>query len=163
MELSLLDKAILAALARGIDSFSGLRKLVNVEEEALRRAIEKLQSLGLVKVERRGLLIKRDVLVLTERGLEEAEKALRELEEVARRVEERFARVEEGRIPAQRAIEGISDVMMIAPLLAWLGFLDLALLAPLAAMLAEDVESGAEEYEASEELDVGDIGDYELA
>ena len=159
MELTLLEKAVLAALMRGVDSLSGLKKLVNVDEEALRRAIERLESLGLVKRERRGLILKREVLVLTEKGFEEARRALEELEAVARRVEARLAKHEEGRVTASQVASELGDLAYIVPLLAWLGLIDLAMLAPLTLAAQEGYEdlSGGEPGDYDVE-DAGDLG-----
>ncbi len=149
MDLGLLEKAVLAALLRGVDSFGGLRRLINVGEDELRRVVNKLVQLGLVRVERRGLIFKREVLKLTEKGFEEAEKAVKELESIARSVEEKL----EGKGLRERVEEigFLDDIAYILPLLTWLGFLDLALLSPLVFMVED------QDYDYGD-MDYGDYG-----
>ena len=161
MQLSLLEKAILVAVLRGVDTLGGLRKLINVGEEELRRAVDRLVALGLLRVERRGLIFKREVLRLTEQGFEEAQRALRELEEAAKRLEDRLEEASVSERPA--VLSGLDDIAYIAPLLAWLGLIDLALLAPLAAL---PVEGGLDEHsdqeDVPEDVDYDEYGDVDV-
>ncbi len=165
MEPTLLEKAVLAALARGVDSFGGLRKLVNVSEDDLRRAVENLIAKGLVKIEKKGWLLKREALVLTERGFEEARKAIDELAKLAQRIEKSLEQFEQRPQTGTLSRDLVDEIMAIAPLLAWLGFIDLALLSPLGLMVAEAMREDTyidDEGGESGEAEAGDVDEVDV-
>ncbi|MET1101586.1 MAG: hypothetical protein ABWW69_03810 [Pyrodictiaceae archaeon] len=148
--LSLLEAAVIAAVAQGIDSIKGLEQLVNVSREELERIILRLANRGLLRIEEKGFIFKRRVLRLTEEGFNKLEEARRLLMRAA----------EEVKGLAERREESISDEVSrsyelltpIIPLLVWMDLLDAAILAQMTAPLpASNVGDSIEDQESIDE------------
>jgi len=129
--MRLLEAAILVGLAKGVETPGELAKFLRVDRDSIVKVLEQLEAKELVRKERRGLIFKKTVYMLTEKGYEALEEASRKLREAAKELEELGKRLEKKHIEAVEAVssskEKLEELIAIAPLLSWLGLLDVAL------------------------------------
>ncbi len=159
--LTAAEAAVLLAVHRGLDTVDKLARYLRASREDVEAIVARLEARGLLRREKRGLILKRTVLRLTEKGLEalpEAERLLSSAAEAARRM---LLEPQPGAVqPRYQAAPAAAtagfdplELAMILPLLGWLGFLPLSAMeaAMLGAMMGSRVEEGGEEAWAEEE------------
>ncbi|HIC99335.1 MAG TPA: hypothetical protein EYP08_06840 [Pyrodictiaceae archaeon] len=151
--MRLLEAAVLVAIAKGIETLDELAELLRVDRDSIVKVLEQLEAKGLVKKERKGLIFKKTVYRLTQEGYEVLEEANRKLREAAKELEEVGKRLEKEHIEASKTAplprEGLAELIAIAPLLSWLGLLDIALMPVLLSSLAdhEEIDIDEESYD----------------
>lgn len=124
-----LDDAVLVCILLGYDTVDDIAEALRVDRGVVERVVNRLRALDLVRFEEKGFWIfKRRVLRLTDAGFERAMEVRRELERVAERVR---ADLERGVAPE----ELVAMYGYTLPLLALMGFIDLAMLAPILGLL----------------------------
>jgi DNA-binding PadR family transcriptional regulator len=138
--------AVLEALSTGAKSASEVSSITELERHDVEAILASLMGQGLVERRERGLLLKREVYALTERGWE----ALHKWRESVRELVSKAAELrEEGRVEEADAL--IAPIQSVLPLLLALGVLDAALYA--AALGAVESADTAEALEGAEDLD----------
>jgi DNA-binding PadR family transcriptional regulator len=138
--------AVLEALSTGAKSASEVSSITELERHDVEAILASLMGQGLVERRERGLLLKREVYALTERGWE----ALHKWRERVRELVSKAAELrEEGRVEEADAL--IAPIQSVLPLLLALGVLDAALYA--AALGAVESADTAEALEGAEGLD----------
>jgi len=151
--MRLLEAAVLVALAEGVETSDKLAELLRVDRNSIAKILEELEAKGFVKKEVKGLIFKKTVYRLTERGYDVLEEATRKLREAARELEELGKRLEKERSDVVKTIstsrEDFTELLAVAPLLSWLGLLDIALIPILLSSLAdyEEVSIDEESYD----------------
>jgi len=147
--MRLLEAAVLVALAEGAETPDELAELLRVDRDSIVKVLEQLEAKGLVKKERKGLIFKKTVYRLTEEGYEALEEASRKLREAAKELEELGKRLRKEHTGAAKTApsseEGLAELIAIAPLLSWLGLLDVALMPILLSSLADHEEIDIDE------------------
>ncbi|MET1128870.1 MAG: hypothetical protein ABWW70_06090 [Thermoproteota archaeon] len=155
MELGYIEAAVIAAVSQGITSVSSLARLLGMDENALKAVLRSMEGRGLVKLEEKGLLLKKLHVKLTEKGASMIDDAVSKLRELAAQLE-KLARQ---RIPKPHDVElppsqAAASLLGLAPMLVWLGLLDAMVLSMLYSAL------GAADAGSSEgELDSDDLAD----
>ncbi len=153
---SLFEASILVAVYRGVNTLDSLKELFNsVDPRVIEATLLKLESMGLLRRERRGFIRKKTVYVLTQSGVEKLEEALSILRDASEKAKAKIESAEaRGRIEDYAPILG-AELFGILPLLLMLGFLP-----PL--MFEGYEELVPEGYEEGEELDFGDSFDIDM-
>jgi len=150
--MRLLEAAILVALAKGVETSDKLAELLKADKDSISKILEELEAKGLVKRDVKGFIFKKTVYRLTEKGYEMLEEATRRLKDAAKELEELGKRLEKEHqivetISSSR--EDFAELITIAPLLSWLGLLDVALMPIILSSLAdhEEVDIDDESYD----------------
>jgi DNA-binding PadR family transcriptional regulator len=138
--------AVLEALSTGAKSASEISSIAEMERHDVEAILASLMGQGLVEGRERGLLFKREVYALTERGWEALHKWREHVKELVSKAAELR---EEGRVEEADAL--IAPIQSVLPLLLALGVLDAALYA--AALGAVESADTAEVPEGVEDLD----------
>jgi DNA-binding PadR family transcriptional regulator len=138
--------AVLESLSTGARSASEVSSITELERHDVEAILASLMGQGLVERRERGLLLKREVYVLTERGWEVLHKWRERVRELVSKAAELR---EEGRVEEADAL--IAPIQSVLPLLLALGVLDAALYA--AALGAVESTDTAEALEGAEDLD----------
>ena len=166
--LSPLEAAVLVAVARGARTPGEIARILNVSEEDVERVVDRLVAKGLLaRVKKKILFVRRVELRLTEKGynaLPEAERVLREAAERLRRAAEalRDSRIATPYNPAYAALAPGEELLLVAPMLAWLGLLPAATLAALEAIEHIGSEAGWHDSEANDAGEGDDDDGYEV-
>ena len=146
--------AVLESLSTGAKTVEEIASVVDMEPHDVEAVLPALMGQGLVERREKGLLFKKEVYALTERGWELLYKWR---EEVKERVEKAAELRREGR--AKEAEEALVPVASVLPLMLALGLLDTALYAAALGQLAtldEAAELGVEDFGGESDFDVGD-------
>jgi len=147
--MRLLEAAILVGLAKGVETPSELAKFLRVDRDSIVGVLEQLEAKGLVRKERKGLIFKKTVYMLTEKGYEALEEASRKLREAAKELEELGKELRKEHAGTAKTTsppgEELAELIAIAPLLFWLGLLDVALMSIFLSSLANQEEIGIDE------------------
>jgi len=158
LSLGYLDSSILVAVSRGVNTVDELSRFFKgVDPKVLESRLRSLEASGYLRSELRGLIFKKRVYTLTEKG--------------GRALDEAMKNVEKASLEARRlAREGRSvddwpmELAWILPLLLWLGLIDLALISSIGYAAEEypgDVQGEPEADAGGEEgfdVDFGDFG-----
>ncbi len=160
--LGLVEAAILAAVANGVDTIEGLARLLRMDRGDVERVVEELKAKGLLVEEEKGFIIRRRRLRLTREGYEALGRARRLLEEAAksaREVLERVRREGRGRVSLEE-LEGLlaPELLAVLPLLQFIGLIPLLEL-PLILEAAEELDwDSGEDVEGDAGVGDGDYG-----
>ena len=145
--------AVLESLSTGAKTVEEIASVVDMEPHDVEAVLPALMGQGLVERREKGLLFKKEVYALTERGWELLYKWR---EEVKERVEKAAELRRAGRV--KEAEEVVAPVASVLPLMLTLGLLDMALYAAALGQLAaldEATELGVEAFDSGD-FDVGD-------
>lgn len=146
--LSYFEAGILAAVYRGVNTLEGLKELFNtVDSKVVEEAVRRLEYRGYLRREKRGLLLKREHLALTQQGVAALDEAMKVLREAASRLREARDR---GRL--REELVGW-EILSLAPLLLIMGLIPPS--------LAYGVVAAGEYGGYEGEEDYGDDGSYE--
>ncbi len=157
-----LEDAILVAIAQGAETVDEIARVLHVDKGVVEDLLRKLELEGYVKREVRGLIFKKTVYLLTEKGFNRAGKALEKLREVATQLRQM---IESGQVDA--ATQMASAWMSFLPLMVWMDLLPLTMLSLLPlelgfladlSMMGPDADSGGD-VDTGGDVDVGDGGD----
>lgn len=133
--------AALEALSTGGKTAEEVADILGVEPHDAEAILSALMGMGLVERKERGLIFKREVYQLTEKGWEEL---YRLREEVKSKLEKAAELRQQGR--EQEAQEILDPLAPVLPVLLSLGVLDLALYSAALGELAEDIDITPEEF-----------------
>jgi DNA-binding MarR family transcriptional regulator len=140
--------AVLESLSTGAKTVEEIAELVDMELHDVEAVISALMGQGLVERREKGLLFKKEVYALTEKGWEVLYKWRAEVKERVEKAAElrRAGRVEE-------AEEVVAPVASVLPLMLTLGLLDTALYAAALGQLAtldEAAELGGDAFDSGD-------------
>ncbi|NPA96640.1 MAG: hypothetical protein GXO32_03460 [Crenarchaeota archaeon] len=133
-----LEDAILIAIAQGAETPDEIARALHVDKGVVEDLLRKLELEGFVKKETRGLIFKKTVYVLTEKGFERAGRALEKLREVANQLRQM---IESGQV--DEASQIASAWMSFLPLMVWMDLLPLTMLSLLPLELGFLADLGA--------------------
>ncbi len=151
-----LEDAILVAILQGAETADEISRILRVDKGTIEDLLRKLELEGYVKSEIKGLLFKKKVYLLTEKGFERASKVLEKIKEVANQVR---VLAEQGRV--DEATQIINTWSYFVPLMLWMDLIPLTLLPLELGFIADAAAWDQPDYSdyGGDSGDGGDTGD----